>query len=306
MSWCSADPVTVAITASCGPHEMGARRDWFKHDAWFLADDKIRDLGHEFGAAGPLLAEALMELAKRQKNGGDVTVRWSYLAEHAFCRSVSVAQRIVDACARLGLIRIEESDRSSVTVFLPKWESVQGRGLSGAERTAAWRERHGDVTESSPKAVDVTSQNGHGDVDVTEPRARSREGREEVRSKKDEANASSRRGLEIDPADRAGCRLLAELMVERDPKLKAKINADSERWLTDMRLLRERDGRSSADIEKVIRWSQASAFWAPNILSPGKLRDQFGALWGHMLRPAGAASQPVEDSAAYVARRGGS
>jgi DNA-binding Lrp family transcriptional regulator len=80
------------------------------------------------------------------------------------------------------------------------------------------------------------------------------------------------------------CRLLADLILARDPK--AKTHPDSERWLTDMRLLVERDDRSVTDVERVIRWCQADGFWAPVILSPGKLRQQFPTLWGQMNRPS--------------------
>lgn len=83
------------------------------------------------------------------------------------------------------------------------------------------------------------------------------------------------------------CQLLADLIVARDAK--AKVEPDGDRWRTDMRLLIERDQRSATDVERVIRWSQDDGFWAPNILSPVKLRKQFATLWGQMNR--GAASQ---------------
>jgi hypothetical protein len=45
-----------------------------------------------------------------------------------------------------------------------------------------------------------------------------------------------------------------------------------------MRLLIDKDGRSEAAVERIIRWSQADEFWRSNILSAPKLREQFTQL----------------------------
>lgn len=72
------------------------------------------------------------------------------------------------------------------------------------------------------------------------------------------------------------CCLLADLILERDPK--AKTNPDSDRWQTSMRLLlNDRDG-DLGEVERVLRWSQADSFWQRNILSPTKLREKFTQL----------------------------
>lgn len=73
------------------------------------------------------------------------------------------------------------------------------------------------------------------------------------------------------------CQLLADLITARDPR--AKVAPARPPWLTEMRRLRAVDGRSVEDIEMVIRWAQADGFWQSNVLSPGKLRKQFTALW---------------------------
>lgn len=80
----------------------------------------------------------------------------------------------------------------------------------------------------------------------------------------------------VDPAVQRLCRVLADLIRQRDPK--ATVKPDSDRWSTDMRLLvADRDG-DLAEVERVLRWSQADPFWQQNILSPGKLRAQFTQL----------------------------
>lgn len=70
--------------------------------------------------------------------------------------------------------------------------------------------------------------------------------------------------------------LLADLIRQRDPK--AKVAPLSKGWLDAIRLLLERDGRTPAEVEHVIRWCQADPFWQANILSAPKLRAKFDQL----------------------------
>lgn len=294
---------------------MAGAREWFKHDAWFLADDKIRDLGHEFGAAGPLVAEAILELAKRQKAGGRVTVKWTYLAEHAFVAGRGVVQRIVAEAEGLGLFDVEERNERRVVVFLPKWQQTQGGGVSGAERTAAWRDRKRDDSPSSGDD-DVTSQGRHGNADVTSPSralAKERDEEKEVlegssvslsssgRSATDELTRQREKASED---DRRLCRLLAELAKDRNPKFKIKSEAT---WLREMRLLREKDNNTPVEAEALIRWTftantRDSEFWAGTIQSPANLREHFAQMWGKM-HTAPLKSVAPESSAAFLTRR---
>jgi hypothetical protein len=50
------------------------------------------------------------------------------------------------------------------------------------------------------------------------------------------------------------------------------------KWHKDMELLHRIDNYSFEQIEFVIRWVQNDSFWRSNVLSPAKLRKQFGAL----------------------------
>ncbi len=49
-------------------------------------------------------------------------------------------------------------------------------------------------------------------------------------------------------------------------------------WARDIRLMRERDGRTYEEIYQVFRWANNNEFWRVNILSPAKLRKQFDRL----------------------------
>lgn len=286
---------------------MSGRRAWFKHDAWFLADDKIRELGHEFGPAGPLVASALMQLAKRQQSSGTVTVRWSYLAEHAFVSKRGAIQKIVALAAELGFVSIEREDAREVVLSLPKWEEIQGAGVSGAERTAKWRasQRDDDLPNGDGP---VTSRDDHGNGAVTSP---SRAIAQEVERDK-EPNGSSRRALRTEQAkanedDIRLCRLLAELAKTRNPKFKIKSQTA---WLRSMRLTREQDANAPADTERLVRWlftdtGRDAMFWADVIQSPANLREHYPQLWAKMTAAPGLRAVPdVESSEAMLRRRG--
>jgi hypothetical protein len=68
--------------------------------------------------------------------------------------------------------------------------------------------------------------------------------------------------------------LLAELIESNGVKKPSVTN----KWHQEMEKLHRIDEYSYEQIEKTIRWAQNDSFWRSNILSPAKLRKQFGAL----------------------------
>ncbi len=78
---------------------------------------------------------------------------------------------------------------------------------------------------------------------------------------------------EADPKIVAAAELLAELIEVGGSKPPG--DAQRKRWRRDVRLMVEQDGRTLDQIEAAIRWSQQHPFWRSNVLSMGKLREQF-------------------------------
>ncbi len=72
------------------------------------------------------------------------------------------------------------------------------------------------------------------------------------------------------------CALLAELVRDRDPKAQPK--HDSPAWRDACRLLVDKDGRTTEEIETVMRWAHHDEFWAANVLSMRSLRAKFSQL----------------------------
>ena len=69
--------------------------------------------------------------------------------------------------------------------------------------------------------------------------------------------------------------LLLNLILERRNSFK---KPDLHKWARHIDLMIRLDGRSREEIERVIRWCQSDPFWQKNILSTGKLRNQFDQL----------------------------
>jgi hypothetical protein len=70
------------------------------------------------------------------------------------------------------------------------------------------------------------------------------------------------------------CDLLADLIEANG----SKRPAITKRWLDAGRLLIDSDKRDPAEIDRVIRWCQASTFWRANVMSMPKLREKYDTL----------------------------
>jgi hypothetical protein len=106
--------------------------------------------------------------------------------------------------------------------------------------------------------------------------------KEEERIDEKRVKGGGKEGKAPDPADLRLTQLLVDLMQKNNPNssiLKGLTEARQAEWMSQCRLLREADGKSEADIEKVIRFSQSDGFWKTNILSMPKLREKWDQLW---------------------------
>ena len=69
---------------------------------------------------------------------------------------------------------------------------------------------------------------------------------------------------------------------------KAAWPSTRERWAQSFRLAHDRDGRDWGDMRELLWWSQRHDFWAANIQSGKKFREQFDTLKAQRLRDAKA------------------
>jgi hypothetical protein len=242
---------------------------WCKDSAWYRRE-LIVILGMEFGAAGPAVIDWLSCEAKSQNDAGRVKSGPTAIAHGAFVDLVTVGH-VLSRAVELKLLDDFEERDGRFTCRVSGFQADQDRGRA-ALRQAVRRERG---RSDSPAPADnpddepsVTS--GDESRPVTDGHAESPTGQDRTEEK-----ASPSR--EIDPDVQRLSHLLAVLIRERDPK--AGVKPDSDRWLTAMRLLLKDRGGDIAEVERIIRWSQADSFWQANILSPTNLREKFDQLY---------------------------
>jgi len=77
------------------------------------------------------------------------------------------------------------------------------------------------------------------------------------------------------PEDEATARWMFDIVLQLQPEHKLP---NFEEWAKDIRLMRERDGRTDADIRALFSAADADEFWQTNIRCPVKLRKQWDKL----------------------------
>lgn len=95
-----------------------------------------------------------------------------------------------------------------------------------------------------------------------------------VKNVKNERSNTSRQKYE--PSDMELAKLLFTYIQDNGDREVKEPNFD--KWANEIRLIRERDGKTHEQIKKAIDWSQNHSFWRTVILSPGKLRSQYTQL----------------------------
>ena len=92
-----------------------------------------------------------------------------------------------------------------------------------------------------------------------------------------------------------GARQIEAALLEDNPtKRPAKLKS----WAHDVRLMRERDGRTHEQIIDQFQWANQDSFWRANILSPSKLREKWDQLTARRNSPNG---NPANSAAAREA-----
>ncbi|RUR48824.1 hypothetical protein [Vreelandella populi] len=72
--------------------------------------------------------------------------------------------------------------------------------------------------------------------------------------------------------------LVNEMVEAISVDLESPVKHSPTTWANDMRLLRERDGRSVEQIRYLIGWTAKHSFWSDKVMSPSKLREKWDQL----------------------------
>jgi hypothetical protein len=113
-------------------------------------------------------------------------------------------------------------------------------------------------------------------------------------SSRDASEASPKRKKAYTDADRQTAVWMAELLRKSNPEGRKKTAAEIDTWANDIRLIRERDGKSDSDIRSLFCWANEDEFWSANILSPAKLRKQWDSLTAKRKSSRGATAATAQ------------
>lgn len=120
-----------------------------------------------------------------------------------------------------------------------------------AERVRNHRTRNANVTPSNGSVTDGNACNSNTDTDV---------------------NTDTKK---TSPGDVFVSEHFFQLIQALNPKHKTP---NFKAWANDIRLMRERDGRTLDEIRELFQWANDDPFWKTNILSPATLRKQWDKL----------------------------
>lgn len=101
------------------------------------------------------------------------------------------------------------------------------------------------------------------------------------------------------PEDMELAKRMHLMVLAIQPKAKAP---SFDKWANTIRLMREQDGRSLEQIERVFAWANRNDFWRSNILSPDALRRQLDKLELQMARPVTPAVHAVQAEGDFARR----
>lgn len=97
------------------------------------------------------------------------------------------------------------------------------------------------------------------------------------REREGEGERKGRESSGVSPSDAPLSHLLADLVAENDPNHKRPNITKA--WAVEEDRLIRLDGRRREEAERLIRWTQADAFWRGNVMSMPKFRQRYGQLY---------------------------
>lgn len=152
-----------------------------------------------------------------------------------------------------------------------------------------WREksRLGGIQSgiSRGKMVEPELKGGSKVVQTkSEPPMNSSSSSSSSKEKKEEIRISSKEKTTkktLRPEDKRLTQLLIDRIQENDIRSSHLPDTEEKQftWINSCRLLREKDKRTSKEIEAIIIWSQNHHFWKTVILSMPKLREKFSQMY---------------------------
>jgi len=226
---------------------------WFKHDSNALHDAKIEKLIMKFGIEGYGLYFACIEIIASELSRENITFELEHDAEilaHKFKIDTLRVEAIMKYCIELGLFQFNIETQRIVCYKLARRLDISMSQNPEIKQILA--------NKNFKKLLESNSRLDENRIDKI----------------KEEVDERLKPYLPLSE-------LLYILHKKIDDKyLNGKFLPDIwEKWANDIRMIVEKDGRTIAEVEQVIRWVKTEGnFWFVNIMSGKKLRLQFPKL----------------------------
>jgi 2,4-dienoyl-CoA reductase-like NADH-dependent reductase (Old Yellow Enzyme family) len=216
---------------------------WFKHNTTTRSDEKIARLFDRLGVEGYGVFWSILEEIARNLEGSSPTfLQFSAKNWGKTCGiSAGKFRKFAEVLKEIGIFFVEFSG-NEIKIDCPNILKYRDE----------WNNRKNKTPELLPS--------GSGQTTPRIDKNRTEEKRIEKES---------------DPADLATAEEIFSLIVQLNPAHK---KPNIEKWAYEVRLMRERDGRTVEQILDLFRWANRDSFWKSNIISPSKLRDKWDAL----------------------------
>lgn len=190
-----------------------------------------------------------------------------------FSRPLNTVRLALETFKRYRMIEVTEGE----TIRIKNWEVYQNiEGMDKVrEQNRIRKQKQRERQKQLPEPQETPSQEENHNENVTSRDSHATDIDKELDKEKEKDIKDSRRANKFDDMQMELAKKLLTRIQGHDPNYR---QPNLEKWANDIRLMMERDNRPYNEIDKVIDWCQDDAFWHKNILSTGKLREQFSRL----------------------------
>lgn len=257
---------------------------YFSHDSNARNDTKIIQLRMKYGAKGYGIYFMILERLRDDSNY--MSIKDYNIIAFDLREDAAVIKDVVE---EFGLFAFTDDGKCFYSESLNKRMALKDEakkkkseaGKKGA-RSHWGKNAKADPTDKNSNAIAVPSKKDNSAI--TPPRVSDSNISKESKVSK-ESNTSSpksqKRTYEPDDQNYQLAIYMLKTIRSVNPNVypeDSKNPPNLQSWANDIRLTHERDARSYEQIKQLIDWSQNDSFWNKNILSPAKLRKQFGKL----------------------------
>lgn len=241
---------------------------YFSHDSNARRDPKILALRSVYGMEGYGWYWTIIEMLREQP-GFMLSLNTKYafkaIAMEIQCDEETAAKFVDDCIKELNLF--ETDGESFWSNSLLRRMEIKEEKSNKARHAANARWSKTDESDSNTDAMQTHSENSSSNASKVKGSKRN-----ESTNKRVSSHAFADDSQEIYLAQKLKQHILANNSNARTPN-------SLQKWASEFDKMLRIDKRSIEDIVAVMEFSQADSFWAANILSPRKLREQFDKLF---------------------------